>query len=98
MTHYIDELMMVAENRDPIPFKEAAEAGLDGKRLVFVSFCKEASDVRFDTMRRLVPDHLIEKVKKNRIYLLHDVEMLFLTEYEIEHGALRGLGNVVWCV
>ncbi len=96
MSYYRDELDRVAENRDPISFKEAAEAGLDGKRLVFVSFCKEASDVRFHTMRRLVPDHLIEKVRKNRIFLSHDVEMIFLTEYEIEHGALRGLGKVVW--
>ena len=36
MSYYRDELAMVAENRDPIPFEEAVVRGTEGRKFVFV--------------------------------------------------------------
>ncbi len=96
MTHYIDELMMVAENRDPIPFEEAVVGGTDGKRFVFVHRTVQMSHESFRRLRVLFPPSMVKKVKERRITLTNDAELIFLTVDQIERHALRGMGKVTW--
>jgi hypothetical protein len=98
MSHYRDELAMVAENRDPIPFEEAVVNGTAGKNFVFVSHTVEMSELLFEKYRNVFPPALIRLNSSRRIYLrdADGTRVLFLTEYDVEHNALRGFGKVVW--
>lgn len=96
MSHYRDELAMVAENRDHIPFEEAVTHGTDGKRYVFVHRTVQMSHESYRRLCVLFPPSMVKKVRERRIILTNDAELMFLTVDQIEHGALRGIGKVVW--
>ena len=98
MSNYLDEIAIVAENREPIPFEEAVVHGTAGKRFVFVSPTMELCECKFRRYLNLFPPALLRKIHSRRIILLDDSELIFLTDYLIEHGALRGIGKVVWCI
>ena len=96
MRDWLDELAMVSENRDPIPFEEAVTHGTEGKRFVFVHRTVQMSHESFLRLRVLFPPSMVKKIKERRITLTNDAELMFLTVDQIEHFALRGLGKVVW--
>jgi hypothetical protein len=100
MSYYRDELAMVAENSDyPIPFEEAVTKDMVGKTFVFVSPTIQTSEMLFERYRAVLPPSLIRlNSSRRRIYLgdADHTRVLFLTEYDVEHNALRGLGKVVW--
>ncbi len=97
MSYYRDELAIVAENRYPIPFEEAVVRGTKDKIFVFVSPTVELCECTFRRYRNLFPPSVVWKIKNRRIILQDNAELIFLTDYSIEHGALRGIGKVVWC-
>jgi hypothetical protein len=98
MTTFMDGIGLVAENREPITFEEAVKQGIEGKQLVFVSPNQELSERRFRQIRELLPNKLVKECNLQRIRLKDDIDIMFMSEYAVEHGALRGYGKVVWVV
>lgn len=96
MRYFLDEIRIVSENRDPIPFEEAVVHGTEGKTFVFVSHTVNLSENLFEVCKRLYPPAMVRRLKRRYILLEDDAELRFLTEDEIEHNALRGIGKVVW--
>ncbi len=94
--YWMDELAAVAGSRIPVSFDEAIKRSTDGERLVFISPTIELSEWNFHARRGLLPKEMIDKVQRRRIYLKNGAQLQFLTDSEIEHGALRGIGKVVW--
>lgn len=94
---WIDEIMAIARNKTPISFDAAmrSQAGYE-KIMVFVDPLKQDSVLRFDAWRHWLSPALLDRVKLREIRLLDGSRMLFLTEHEIEQGALRGLSDVLW--
>ena len=56
MRDWLDELAMVSENRDPIPFEEAVTHGTEGKRFVFIHPRYEMSENSFRRLRTVSSD------------------------------------------
>jgi hypothetical protein len=96
MTWYVDEIMAVSENDCPVTFEDNPEHLLNGKRYIFASPTVELSESRYRSIRGFIPRDAIENVKNRRIELKSGSILQFLTDWEIEHGALRGIGKVVW--
>ncbi len=97
MSEWPDEITVVAENREPIPFEEAWGRNTDQQKFIFVLPNVELAESLFRRYRILFQPPLVRKIRNRFILLQNDAELRFLTEYEVEHGALRGLGKVVWC-